>query len=882
MPAATQAPLPPINFSALADALLLRADSLVTDWLPGGTRRGHEYVCGSLSGGAGSSTSVNMTNGRWADFAADEKGNDLISLYAAINDLSMGHAAVAIARLEGLEDVAGVQHAAPGAAPPPAPKPRPPAAPAAVPRPAEGWCTTTPVPAIAPKPSFYHQFRAVQDIAHTATYAIDGELFGYVARFTTSDGGKETLPYTWCTSALDNSSKWHWRAWDDPRPLYFPGHVSPLGATGPDGHMPTVVLVEGEKKADILQALLTAAMPGVYLVASWSGGCKAWRKADWRWLNGCTVLLWPDCDAHRAALTKQERTACANDADLAAAKAAKPLLPAHKQPGMMAMLGIGALLVADHACTVSMLPIPDPGTVPAGWDCADAITTDGWDADRVLSFFGQAGPLPAPDEVAAKPKKIDGPVSTSSPDMADDDGITIVAGRPIPDWLIYYYNETKKSWYTSRKMVILILERDPLLAPVLSYNELSNTVQSRTPWPWPHGPAGDVTDAVDLMLGKYLTDKYGLPSMPRNALMEAIQTVAYTRRYHPIREYLQAQVWDQKPRVDKWLMYAIGETPDTITPAMAEYLQIVGRCWLLGMIKRAMEPGCKFDYCPVLEGVGGLRKSTLVEVLAGATFYSDTPFEVGHGKEAQEQVQGMWLYEIAEMSNFNKAEVGSIKGFISSKVDRYRVAYAATVGSFPRQCVLVGTTNENTYLRDRTGNRRFWPVPVRNVINTEWVQRMRDQLMAEAYHLWAQNPAKLQYTPTPDQERRLFAPMQESRLQETAVVSKLLHLLTRSPTATQIGSIVNDLTQFVTISQLVLALGVEAAKSTQALETQIRGWLDHQGWRREKKQINGARAWGYTRPADWPPKDEAEDMTAAPVPRAVVGPVVEEGDDAPF
>lgn len=124
--------------------------------------------------------------------------------------------------------------------------------------------------------------------------------------------------------------------------------------------------------------------------------------------------------------------------------------------------------------------------------------------------------------------------------------------------------------------------------------------------------------------------------------------------------------------------------------------------------------------------------------------------------------------------------------------------------------------------------------------------------------------------------------MQESRLQETAVISELLHLLTRSPTATAIGSIVNDLTQFVTIAQLTMALGVEAAKSTQALETQIRGWLDHQGWRREKKQINGARAWGYTRPADWPPKDEAEDMTAAPAPRAVVGPVVEEGDDAPF
>ena len=461
------------------------------------------------------------------------------------------------------------------------------------------------------------------------------------------------------------------------------------------------------------------------------------------------------------------------------------------------------------------------------------------------------------------------------------DGFELISGRQIPTWLVPYWDKANKRWLTSRKMVILILERDPVLEPILAYNELSNNVQSRELWPWAHSQLGDVTDAVDLLLGKYLTDKYGLPSIPRAALKEAIETVAHTRRFHPIREYLDSlpvfNIEIDKSRIDNWLVHVMGESPETLKPAMLEYLRIVGRCWLLGMVNRVMQPGCKFDYCPVLEGVGGLRKSTLVEVLASTPFFSDTPFEVGKGKEAQEQVQGLWLYEIAEMTHFSKSEVGAIKAFITSKIDRYRVAYGATVGTFPRQCVLVGTTNENTYLRDRTGNRRFWPVPVKNVINTEWLQKYRDALFAEAYALYKTGA---RYVPTPEQEVRLFVPMQESRLVETAVLSELLHVLTRTTQATGIASIVNGLTAFVTIAQLTLALGVDAAKSSPALESQIRGWLDFEGWTRVKRQINGARAWGYDRPAGWPKVEEAEDMTVAPPP--VVKPTTEDDDDVPF
>jgi hypothetical protein len=885
-------PLPPINFAALANALLSRAAMLVPAWLPGGVQRGHEYVCASLAGGSGSSCSTNLANGKWADFASDAKGNDLVSLYAAINELPMGKAAVQLAREEGLEDVAGVQVAGAGSASEPrAPKPVRPATPAAAaPRIDEGWQTVTPVPDMAPAPTFKHQHRTPDDIDHKAEYWIDGALFGYVVRFRTSDGGKDTLPYTWCLSARDGAARWHWKTWDEPRPLYFPGGASPKAIDGPTGSLkPTVILVEGEKKAGLLQNLLEHVAPGVYVVASWPGGCKVWKKASWAWLSGCTVLLWPDCDGKREALTKSERDSCLDVAALDMAKAMKPVLPPDKQPGMAAMLGIGAMLRDAHACTVQLLPIPEPLAVPDGWDCADAITTDGWDGERVLAFFAHAYALPPGAGVdapgthpgAAVGKKIEGLANAHAPDGGDDDrdGCQTISGKKIPHWLGHYYDADKARWFVSRKLVIAALEHDPALCNVLGLNELSNNIEARLDWPWPNGKAGPVSGSADLMLGDYLTRTYGLPSIARAALVEAIETVAHARPFHPVRDYLLGLKHDRVRRIDKWLIYALGETPETLAEqhkgngkAVCEYLALAGRYWLLGMVNRVMNPGCKFDYCPVLEGAGGLGKSTLVEVLASSPLFSDTHFDVGRGKDGQEQVQGLWIYEIAELANFGKAEIGLIKAFISGKVDRYRPSYGRTVESYARQCLLVGTTNEATYLRDRTGNRRFWPIPVRHRIRINWMRKQRDQLLAEAYALYLQG---VPYTPGHEDELRLFVPMQESRLVETAVLSEMTHILTREPTGSGIQSIVNGLTQFVTISQLALALGVDAAKSNAALEGQIRSWLDHEGWQRVKKQINGARAWGYMRPDNWPPIE---------VPEAPAGAAgsTEGDDDAPF
>jgi predicted P-loop ATPase len=888
--------LPPIKFAALADALLARIESLVPQWLPGGVRRGHEYVCGSLSGGTGTSCSVNLVNGRWADFADDAKGNDLISLYAAIHDLGMGHAAVAVAREEGLEDVADVQPAR-GDAPatPRPPRPAPVVLPA-TPRQDEGWQTVLPVPANAPAPTFKHPYRQAGDITHTAVYEVDGALQGYVIRFKTSDGGKDTLPYTWCTSARDGGSRWHWKTWDEPRPLYFPAGQSPVMFAGGLGQpLPTVVLVEGEKKAGVLQDLLSATMPGIYLVASWVGGCKAWKKADWQWLASNTVLLWPDCDGKREPLTKKERESCLDDAGRDMAAAMKPLLPLDKQPGMAAMLGIGTLLRDAHGCTVSMLPIPAPLEVPDGWDCADAILQDGWDAERVLAFLGRAQPLVSPGTDSPSQHDSGKPVAASGRGAGGSGGATADAGGAggpdddgddaFADHLQFMVDSLKLKGVheigVNRKLLITALRKAPALKNCLGYNELTGAPGTRVPWPW-RAACGPLKDTDDLALGDYLSGKYkGLKPASRAALGESIETVADQNRYHPVRDWLRAQEHDTKPRLDKWLIYVLGMDPDTMSPRRKRYLELVGRFLLIGLVARIMNPGCKFDYSPVFEGLPGVGKSTFVKTLVGAEFFSDTHFDIGNGKDGFEQLEGLWGYELSELTALRKADSEQVKQFFSSTVDRFRGAYGKYVQAHPRQCVIFCSTNKKQYLYDLTGNRRFWPVWIDQPIKLEWLQKYRGQLFAEALQAYESGQA---YAPSREEEAAYFEPEQRLRLVETAVQSRLYELLTREGAPSSESKLTNDLNQlvsFVTLDRLVSALGADAAKSSSLLESQIRGWLEAHGWA-YGRESTGQRRRGYKRPAEWPPKIDDDEGAAAPRTPPHAGGDEEGADDEPF
>lgn len=239
---------------------------------------------------------------------------------------------------------------------------------------------------------------------------------------------------------------------------------------------------------------------------------------------------------------------------------------------------------------------------------------------------------------------------------------------------------------------------------------------------WRDGP---LTDAA-LALARTALERMGLATVGKELVADAAKLVARHRQCHPIRNALALLRHDGKPRLDTWLIRHAGaeDTP---------YTRAVSRAFLIQMVARVMQPGCKADHTLVLSGPQGQNKSSACRVLAGAEYFSDTlPSITGDKTDAIRHLQGKWLIELAELAPSRRSEAEDLKAFLSGMVDRVRLPYARLDESFPRQCVFVGTTNEDQFLRDATGGRRFWPVPVRKVIDIDALAKERDQLFAEA------------------------------------------------------------------------------------------------------------------------------------------------------
>lgn len=277
----------------------------------------------------------------------------------------------------------------------------------------------------------------------------------------------------------------------------------------------------------------------------------------------------------------------------------------------------------------------------------------------------------------------------------------------------------------------IILEEDPNLAGRVAWNEFSHQPTIRGPLPWRRYEKDTPwQDSDDAALRHYVETNYKILSSGKVA--DALAVVLEKHKYHPVREYLDGLWWDGVPRIDTLFIDYLG-AEDCL------YTRKVTRKMLAAAVARVYDPGCKFDYMATMIGPQGLGKSALIKRLA-RSWHSDS-FTTVQGKEAYEQLTGAWIIEVAELTATRKAEVEAVKHFISKQEDAYRVAYGKRISHFPRQCVFFGTTNDQECLRDKTGNRRFWPVdvgitkPARSIW-TDLDDYEIGQIWAEAAEVW--------------------------------------------------------------------------------------------------------------------------------------------------
>lgn len=741
------------DFSRVAAASLASIETLLYDWFPNGERQGLEFCIGSSSGEAGQSLRIRLEGskaGCWSDFSRpdSEAGGDLISLYAYIHGITQGKACAALARQFGiaLTETPGFKgkqnpvspviakspperapaQAAQGVEDFPAKKPR------------TAWEPVMPIPETAGKYPLAHPHRGRSD-RHWTYIDDQGRAIGYIHRFTNSKGGKEILPCVYAQHPVTKKCDWRWIAFGEPRPLYFRRPLDPnLIKVG----------VEGEKCVDAAFELIG----DYYDCFSWPGGGKAVGKADYEPLRGCTVILWADADAQEYK-SKDPLKPHPKEGQI---------MPEDEQPGMITMRKLADILRNEYACTVHFVDIPAPGVKPGGWDIADMVA-EGADQAKVLAFLETFRPT---TESELEPI----PAEVMPPATQDDDGIPdnfFLNDEALPTSPTERPARAKaKSRNVIRSMMIptssggikgcrenvyTAMKHDAALIGLVALDQFASLQVKRRDPPWSSEP-GEWNEGDDFQLGIYLANHYGLLLASIGDIEKGVAQVARENGFNPVVDLFDAceKAWDGVPRIDNAFATYWGAEH-------SEYLTTVARMFFVGLAKRVYVPGVKNDYAPVFEGGQGEGKSTALSIIGG-DWFADTPFRMGE-KDGFLSIQGILIYEIAELEQFNRSEVTAVKAFMSSQKDRYREPYGRRMKNQLRRTVFAATTNEGQYFKDMTGNRRFWPVKTGR-LDLDGLRRDREQILGEAVH--RMRAGELWY-PTRSEQSDLINPEQESR-----------------------------------------------------------------------------------------------------------------------
>lgn len=309
----------------------------------------------------------------------------------------------------------------------------------------------------------------------------------------------------------------------------------------------------------------------------------------------------------------------------------------------------------------------------------------------------------------------------------DDDFVEEVQKEADKEWL-KKLTVSKQGVEKTVHNAVLILQNDPKLSGI-RFDVLANSVeiQKGHPVPW-RKDCGKWTNSDDDQLYIYLGRRYA--EFPQRTIDASLTSVSHARSFHPIKEYFESlPEWDGTKRAEFLFIDYLGANDNV-------YVREATALWLRAAIARIYIPGCKFDYVPVISGPAGIGKSTMMSKIGVKWFSDSLTFEDMKDKTAAEKLQGVWIHEISELKGMRKMDVETIKAFISRQNDLYRPAYGKRAEEHPRSCVFIGTSNDGNYLKDVTGNRRFWPITVTGAgLMSPWDLTDDDvnQIWAEVY-----------------------------------------------------------------------------------------------------------------------------------------------------
>jgi len=389
--------------------------------------------------------------------------------------------------------------------------------------------------------------------------------------------------------------------------------------------------------------------------------------------------------------------------------------------------------------------------------------------------------------------------------------------------------------------VIAILSHDDRWTDVLRWNTFTVTMEKALPPPWHRDLQGDLSGAGewsksdDRRLVAWLEREYQI-SMGTDTAGGCAAIVAQAHAYHPVRDYLSSLTWDGVPRLDQWLHTYLGA-------ADTRYSSLVGRMWMISAVARVMQPGSDVHTMLVLEGAQGRGKSQSLRALAPAWF-CDTEIAWAN-KDKYQQIQGIWVYEIAELAGLSKHDESQAKGFLTSPTDRFRAPYDSTVRAWPRSVCFAGSVNPdkargNTYLKDPTGARRYWPIAcfvTRERADVAGLRAAADQLWAEALTAYRSGE---QWHPAHADEP-LFTAEQQSRnveMQEDAwdgtIAAWLSATMAGSRALNEQGKA--ELLPLTPAIILTHAVGVPRERQDQRGLNRVGSALRRLGWRRSERQ----------------------------------------------